>query len=117
MKKIALVGLVLVLSGCAQIKMMLVKHDPVLANHFVQTRVSLETADCSIKDTLKPSLSSSHLMAKYAEFRNDPQKDSAIGVHNNVGKAIATKDEAACKRWLSLANQRMQVLNKAWSDR
>lgn len=117
MKKLALLSLVVFLSGCAQIKMMLVKHDPALASMYVQTEVNLEVVDCTNKETFKPAVASSHLMAKYAEFRNDPQKDSATAVYTNINKAVSTKEEAVCKRWVNLANSRMSILKKAWSDR
>lgn len=117
MKKIIIASLVVGLSGCAQIKMMLVKHDPALANLYVETAVRVEEAKCDTPPSLLVAQDAANRMAKYAEFRDDPQKDSARAVHVNLGKAISTKDEAVCKRWLNLSQQRLGILNKAWSDR
>lgn len=117
MKKIIVASLIVGLSGCAQIKMMLVKHDPALANLYVETAVRVEEAKCEIPASLLVAQDAANRMAKYAEFRNDPQKESARAVQVNIGKAVATKDEAACKRWLNLSSLRLTILNKAWSDR
>lgn len=117
MKKIIFVLAVTVLSGCAQIKMMLVKHDTSLASAFVQTKINLEAAKCDVRDTLKPAYASANFMSKYAEFRDDPQKESAAAVFTNVQKAVNATTDGTCQRWLNLANQRMSILNKAWSDR
>ena len=117
MKKIIALSLLVGLNGCAQIKMMLVKHDPALANLYVETVVRVEEAKCDTPASLLIAQDAANRMAKYAEFRDDPQKESARAVQVNLGKAIATKDEAACKRWLNLSSQRLGILNKAWSDR
>lgn len=110
------IGLVVILTGCAQIKMLFVKHDPALANLFVETSVQLEYAKCDNKQSMMSAYASAQRMAKYAEFRGDPQIESAKAVQTNISKA-AGSSEAACQRWLNLANQRMEVLNKAWSNR
>lgn len=115
MKYVA-IGLVVVLTGCAQIKMMLVKHDPALANLYVETSIQLQYAKCDNKPSLRGAFNASERMARYAEFREDPQAESAKAVETNITKA-STASEAACQRWLNLANQRMEVLNKAWSGR
>ena len=117
MKKIIALSLLVGLSGCAQIKMMLVKHDSALANLYVETVVRVEEAKCEAPVSLLVAQDAANRMAKYAEFRDDPQKESARAVHVNIGKAINTKDEAACKRWLNLSHQRLNILNKAWGDR
>lgn len=117
MKKIIVLGLIVGLSGCAQVKMLLAKHDPALANLYVESVVRIEEAKCDVPTSLQVAQDAANRMAKYAEFRDDPQKESARAVYTNIGKAINTKEEAACKRWLNLAHQRLNILNKAWGDR
>ena len=107
--------LVVFITGCAQVKMMLAKHDPAMADHYVRTVVAVDDASCEAKDTLVSAVGSARLLAKYAEFRDDPQVESAKAVLVNLQKAEASP--AACGRWLSLAKQRLEVLNKAWSTR
>lgn len=116
MKALVVAILAVSLSGCAQIKMMLVKHDPSLANAYVQTQVAIEKVNCDKKDTFQAALDASYVMSKYAEFRNDPMKDSAVAVNTNLKKAVDSQS-TACTRWVNLANQRMNVLKKSWGDR
>ena len=115
MKYILLSAFVL-LTGCAQIKAMLVQHDPALANLYVETVVKVQDAECSDKSTINNAIQSARKLAKYAEFRDDPQVESATAVLTNLNKAAAS-DAAACQRWINLSGQRLQILNKAWSSR
>lgn len=115
MKNFALVCIVLLVTGCAQVRMMLVKHDPVLVDHYVKTAIAVEDSSCEVKGSIKGAVVSARFMAKYAEFRNDPQQESAKAVLINLQKAETS--DGACGRWMDLTKQRLQVLGKAWSTR
>lgn len=116
MKRIALICFCVLLTSCAQIKMMLAQHDPVMADHYVKTYLAVQDASCEAKDTFKPAIQSARALATYAEFRDDTQKESATAVLVNLQKA-ENNDGVGCDRWLNLSKQRLQILQKAWSTR
>jgi hypothetical protein len=116
MKKLLLIPLFVVLSGCAQIKMMLVEHDPMLVNGWVEVNVALEKAECGKPETWEPAKAAATKMNKYAQFRDEPHKENVKAIKENIDKA-STSSEGACKRWVNLTNTRMDILQKAWGNR
>lgn len=120
MKKLFLVCVVSLLSGCAAVDK--VKevwprdHDNALVSGYINLQVSLEKADCAKKDTLVEARKNADWLNRYAEFRNDPQRISTKGIVDNLDKATEGS-EAVCKRWINLSKTRMDIIKNSWSGR
>lgn len=121
MKTINIIALALMLNGCTA--MMAAKqflprdHDPALASAYVNTKIGIESISCKDKTTWDSLEKNAQFLNEYAQFRNDPQKESTQGILDNIQKAKTTQSEKACDIWLDLVKQRLVVLNKAWSTR
>jgi hypothetical protein len=116
MKTLLLIPLFVVLSGCAQIKMMLVEHDPALVYNWVEVKVLLERVECGKPEHWDQAKLAAIKMDKYAQMRDEPHKNNVRAVKENIDKA-STSSEVACKRWVNLTNTRMDILQKAWGSR
>jgi len=113
--------LAFILSSCSLMdysKMANVKYDNSLSESFVHVKMKLNMVDCENKFTgiWNSLLYNSEFMKEFAEFRDDPQKQTAAGVYDNVLKAYRG-DPAVCNRWIKLTKIRMNALAKAWSKR
>lgn len=95
---------------------MLAKHDPVQAGGWVDVRLAVDKAQCGKPETWDTAIEKANWLNQYAEFRNEPQKENTKAIVTNLNKA-AGGSEAACKRWVNLTNQRLDILQKAWSTR
>lgn len=110
--------LVVLLTGCATVQKYWPRaHDPALAQSYVSTKLGVTDLSCSDKTNWTKTESEARWLKEYAEFRDDPQKDSAAAIVENLTKAKNTESEKACEIWLNLVKQRLVVLNKAWSGR
>ena len=120
MKIIASVALLTILSGCATIdkvnELWPRPHDPAMVSAFVDLEQSLAKVDCADKTTVNTAIFKADWLNKYTYFRNDPQKVTTNTIVGNLNKAAAS-EEAACKRWINLANINMKTLQKSWGSR
>lgn len=120
MKKLVIVPLVVLLTGCAavdKVKQMWPRdHDPALAGSYISLSVKLDVVDCKQKTGIDEAVKEADWLNRYAEFRNDPQKVSTKGILDNLAKA-KEGNEAACQRWVNLSKTRMKIIQQAWSGR
>ena len=121
MKQIAIVFLALSLVGCVTIKKYWPRdHDPVMFNHLVELDRTLESVDCEIPDwgdewTLM-QLSSAHL-ARYTEWRQDPQAENIKGLHAHTVRMGKGGSKTFCELGRKTAAQRIQAARSAWEGR
>lgn len=120
MRIVASLLLVLALSGCAVVDKVTTlwprDHDPALASGYVNLQLALERASCDDRISIVDSVFLADWINRYAQFRNDPQKDSTHLIFTNLNKAKESS-EAACKRYLNLVNINMKIIQEAWSGR
>jgi hypothetical protein len=91
-------------------------HDPALVSGYINLQIVLEKASCDDRIGILDSIALADWINRYSEFRNDPQKDTTKLILNNLNKAKDASD-AACKRYLNLANINMKIIQEAWSGR
>lgn len=115
MKRLLLL-LLIPLTGCSYVSMMLAKHDSAEVSGWVDVKMSVAKAECGKPETWDLAMDKAAWLNHYVEFRNDPQKENVKAIVTNINKA-AGASKAACERWLSLTNQRLDVLQKAWGTR
>ena len=120
MKLILAISLTALLSGCAtvdKVKQLWPRpHDPAMVAGFVDLEQTLTKVDCSDKTTVNNAIFKADWLNKYSYFRNDPQMVTTNSIVINLNKAAAA-EEAACKRWINLANINMKTLQKSWGSR
>ena len=120
MKIIISLSLITLLSGCAVIDKVTQlwprDHDSAMVSKYVDLATSLEKASCDNKSSFDEPIKLAEWLNKYSEFRSDPQTISTTNVVTNLKKAKESS-EAACKRWMNLANINMKNLKESWSAR
>lgn len=117
MKQIAIVFLALSLIGCSTVKKYWPRdHDPVMFNHLVELDRILEAVDCTGPDWGVMEMSSAHL-AKYTEWRQDPQAENIKGLHAHVMRMGKGGSKTFCELGKKTAAQRIQAARSAWEGR
>jgi hypothetical protein len=117
MKQIAIVFLALSLLGCGTVKKYWPRdHDPVMFNHLVELDRILEAVDCTGPDWAVMEMSSAHL-AKYTEWRQDPQAENIKGLHAHVVRMGKGGSKTFCELGKKTAAQRIQAARSAWEGR
>ena len=120
MRIIASVVIFSVLGGCSTIDKAIDlwprAHDPAMAGGFVELQQKIDKIDCLDKSSVNEAIFAADWLNKYAFFRNDPQRVTTNLIIINLNKAAAA-EEAACKRWVNLANINMKTLQKSWGSR
>jgi hypothetical protein len=121
MKTINIIAVILMLNGCTAVtlaqKYWPRDHDPALASAYVTTKIESGKLNCRDKSQWDLVIEKANWMNEYAQFRNDPQKESTASIVENLNKGKNTQSEKACEIWIDLVQQRLIVLNKAWSGR
>lgn len=113
MKILASLVVVLGLTGCSLLP---VDHDPALVSKYVDLQMSMDSINCSNKDTLKEPIRMADWLNRYAFFRDDPQQVATKALYTNLTQANVAS-EAVCQRWVSIANINMKSIRTAWSGR
>lgn len=120
MKTLTLVLFVSLLSGCAVVDKVTQNwprdHDPVMVSKYVDLSILLEKVSCTEQSSFEEPIRQAEWLNKYSEFRADPQTISTTNVLTNLQKA-KDSSEAACKRWVNLANINMKNIKESWSAR
>lgn len=120
MKIISAIILSFALTGCAVVEKVTDlwprDHDPVLVGSYINLQKSLEQADCKDQLTISNSIVLADFVNRYAQFRNDPQKDATKSIYENLVKAGGSS-ESACVRWMNIVNIKMKIVGNSWSNR
>jgi len=121
MKK--LIGILLLtttLTGCAVVDKAMDlwprDHDPVISSTYINLQLSLESTNCDNRGSIIQSIAIADWLNRYSIFRNDPQKVTTETIVSNLKKASEASD-AACKRYVNIANINMKNLKESWSKR
>jgi len=117
MKYIAIVFLSISLIGCSTIKKYWPRdHDPVMFNHLIELDRILESVDCEGPDWGIMVMSSAHL-ARYTEWRQDPQAENIKGLHAHSVRMSKGGSKTFCELGKKTAAQRIQAARSAWEGR
>ena len=125
MKTLATINMlimVLLLQGCMALtvanRLLPTPHDPALAQAYVTVRMRVSELSCEDKSlNWDQTRREAVWLDNYAKFRSDKQQDSTAAIVENLDKARNTQSVRACETWMRLVDQRLTVLNKAWSGR
>jgi len=120
MKKLLIALGIVALTGCSTIET--VKkywprdHDPVMFNQLVVTDIAIGYVDCE-----KPDWSAAHnaaeQLAKYSEWRKDPQTENLKGLNAHVERMSKGGSKVFCELGKKTAGQRIQAARSAWEGR
>jgi hypothetical protein len=117
MKHLVILLLTLSLLGCTTIKKYWPRdHDPVMFNQLVELDRILESVDCTGPDWGVMEMSSAHL-ARYTEWRQDPQAENIKGLHAHVTRMSKGGSKTFCELGKKTAAQRIQAARSAWEGR
>lgn len=120
MKVIATALIALSLSGCAAVdtvkKYWPRDHDDSMFVTLVDLSIKIEQVDCEKPDWSQAVLLSERL-ARYTEWRNDPQKDNMKGLYNHTQKMASGGSKTFCEIGKKTAGQRIQAAKNAWGGR
>lgn len=105
---------ILLLAGCSLLP---TPHDPALVSAWVNISQELQRVNCEDRSNWTALVRQSEFLRSYAEFRNDNQVKSAVGIQDNIAKALTTSNPRVCEFNLKLARNRLDVLKTAWSGR
>lgn len=117
MKYLTIVVLTISLLGCSTIKKYWPKdHDPVMFNQLVDLDRILESVDCEGPDWRIMEISSAQL-ARYTEWRQDPQAENIKGLHAHTLRMSRGGSKTFCELGKKAAAQRIQAARSAWEGR
>ena len=117
MKKTILAICLLTLTGCSTIQKYWPRdHDPVAFGQLVDVSLALDTVDCKNPNWIYV-VNTSARIAKNAQWRDDPQADNLMGLHNHATKMNQGGSETFCELGKKTAQQRIDAVKSAWSGR
>ena len=117
MNKLLIILSLVLLSGCTTIQKYWPKpHDPVLLNYLVITDNELRKVDCTSANWSKV-ISQTELMVVYVNWRQDPQQENIVGLHNHAIKMSHGGSKIFCEIGKKTAEQRIEAAKSAWGGR
>ena len=120
MKKLIILAGVLALSGCStiqDIKQYWPKpHDPVMFNQLVAADIAIAHQNCDTPTWITVAPITEQL-AKYTEWRKDPQAANLKGLHAHVERMSKGGSKTFCEIGKKTAQQRIEAAKSAWEGR
>jgi hypothetical protein len=117
MKKIILISMLVVLTGCSTIKEYWPRsHDPAMFNNLVATDLAIENINCDQPDWSKAKESAAQV-ARYAEWRGDPQRENLKGLLAHTERMSRGGSKTFCELGKKTAKQRIDATKSAWEGR
>jgi hypothetical protein len=116
MKHLLLIA-VIALSGCSTIKEYWPRpHDPVMFNQLVAADIAVAHQNCDAPTwaTVAPI---TEQLAKYSEWRQDPQTINLKGLHSHVERMSKGGSKTFCELGKKTAQQRIEAAKSAWGGR
>lgn len=113
MKLISAGVLLLALTGCSLLPR---AHDPVMFNQLVKVSIDIESVDCNDPDWSQ-ALSETKQLARYAQWRSDPQSDNLSGLERHVARMTVGSSVAFCELGKKTATARIQAVKTSWENR
>lgn len=120
MKKLVILLSTLLISGCAVVDT--VKqywprdHDPAMFTQLVDLSIAIELMDCAAPQWALTQLAGERL-ARYAEWRHDPQADNLRGLQKHLKRMEAGGSKTFCEIGKRTAQQRIDAAKAAWEKR
>jgi hypothetical protein len=116
MKHLLLVA-VIALSGCSTIKEYWPRpHDPVMFNQLVAVDLAVEKQNCENPTWIEVHPIADQL-AKYTEWRQDPQATNLRGLEKHVERMSKGGSKTFCELGKKTAKQRIDAAKSAWEGR
>jgi hypothetical protein len=116
MKHLLLVA-VIALSGCSTIKEYWPRpHDPVMFNQLVAVDLAVEKQNCENPTWIEVHPIADQL-AKYTEWRQDPQATNLRGLEKHVERMSKGGSKTFCEIGKKTAKQRIDAAKSAWEGR
>lgn len=120
MFRFLLIVLVGMLSGCSSLDTVRQywprAHDPVMFRQLVDLDIAVEQQNCQDPMWAQLVLDSERL-ARYAEWRSDPQAANLRGLRNHLERLNQGGSRSYCEIGRNLARQRIQIARNAWKGR
>ena len=105
------------LSGCSTIREYWPRaHDPVLFDHLVRVDVAIERVDCA-HPNWQSAQEQAELLARYAEWRHDPQAANLRGLQQSLVKLSQGGSKIFCELGKKTAHQRTAAARTALEGR
>lgn len=120
MKKLLIAFALVGLTGCSTIQT--VKeywpraHDPVMFNYLVALDTGVNSIKCD-KPEWDGLLATAEQLAKYTEWRMDPQRENIKGLQKHFEKMNQGGSKVFCEIGKKTAGQRIQAARSAWEGR
>ena len=120
MKKLLVLLSITLLSGCSTMnnlqKYWPRPHDPIMFGYLVSTDIEISKVDCE-KSNWSNVITYTEQLAKYTEWRNDPQQDNIKGLHSHAIKMNSGASKTFCELGKKTASQRVNATKTAWEKR
>jgi hypothetical protein len=117
MRTLAIVLSLTLLTGCTTIKKYWPRaHDPVMFDHLVSVSIAIEVVDCT-KPNWTQAIEAAHRLARYAEWRHDPQLENLKGLEAHTERMNKGGSKMFCELGKKTAAQRIDAAKSAWEGR
>lgn len=117
MKRLVLLLALVCMTGCSTIKEYWPRpHDPVMFDHLVTAEVLTSKVDCE-KPNWLPVIERTEVLAKYTEWRGDPQRTNIKGLHDHAVKMGKGGSKMFCELGKKAAIGRIDAARQAWEGR
>jgi hypothetical protein len=120
MKKLILILSITALAGCSTIndikKYWPKAHDPVMFNQLVAADLAIENQNCE-SPTWKDVAPITAQLARYAEWRDDPQAENLKGLNAHVERMAKGGSKMFCEIGKKTGRQRIEAAKTAWEGR
>lgn len=108
---------IFMLTSCSSIQKIWPKsNDPVMFDQLVTIDTAIEQQNCDNPNWNETLVMVTHL-AKYANWKDDPQEDNLIGLQELVDKLNQSTNKTFCRYGQNIARQRIEVIRSAWGGR
>lgn len=114
MMKIIFALTAVALSGCSLLPR---AHDPVLADRWVSTYISVNSVDCTSTNAWADAMANSEHLYRLASFRNDPQSENLEGLYKHTVKMNKSTSKVFCELGKRTAISRLDAAHTAWEGR
>jgi hypothetical protein len=114
---VAVIGFTL--TGCSTIQKYWPRaHDSQLVRMWVDTKMSLDSVDCSAEQRGWNTVhSNAEKLALYTEFRKDPQSENMRGLAKHAEKMNQGGSKTFCELGKKTADGRLSAARTAWEGR
>lgn len=105
------------LAGCTTAKKYWPRdHDPVMFDRLVMTSIYVDFVDCE-KANWERVVSHSRQLARYAEWRGDPQAENLAGLYKHAEHMSKGGSKVFCELGKDTAMHRINAVRSAWEGR